>query len=310
MEDNYKEIIENYLSLMHEALKREDYQVYGVVRDMIDETISDRVHALDLMNEADTTNFGVLNHIFRAELPRLLRENRKAVRDVIRTIKGDSNLLAEFRFYNAVTEGYRGKGAELMTAEEAFDSISEAVIPMIDKDTVSESNAKLRKVMMDCGVIPSDFVSEDAKELYGFGNILLTEKGTVGNIYKFAESRKAICEYMESHKGDGVAEYIDVDEEVRKFEESMSENLNESEISFVQQIVDFRSPIAEQRKERLLNSLRDDCIKKVTEMLKKDSDNEELNSIKNRLSEMKYSRECVIKDVANLLEIRDILSEE
>ena len=90
----------------------------------------------------------------------------------------------------------------------------------------------------------------------------------------------------------------------------MKTNLNESEMSFVQQITDFRSPIAEQRKEKLFNKLKEDCLTVITSMLKEDSNNEELKGLSSQLNEMVFDRNNIVKDIAKLLEIRDILMDD
>jgi hypothetical protein len=48
----------------------------------------------------------------------------------------------------------------------------------------------------------------------------------------------------------------------------------------------------------------------IDEMLKKDGDNVEIKSLKEQLSSMKYTKEGIVKDVAKLLEIRDILMDD
>ena len=75
-------------------------------------------------------------------------------------------------------------------------------------------------------------------------------------------------------------------------------------------LTDFRTPIAEQRREKLFNSLKNECIKMIDEMLKKDSENIEIKSLKEQLTSMKYTKEGIVKDVAKLLEIRDILMDD
>ena len=45
-------------------------------------------------------------------------------------------------------------------------------------------------------------------------------------------------------------------------------------------------------------------------MLKEDSDNTELNGLSKQINEMKYNKETIIKDLAKLLEIRDILMDD
>ena len=107
-----------------------------------------------------------------------------------------------------------------------------------------------------------------------------------------------------------IKESKNIDDLISEFEDKMKTNLNESEMSFVQQITDFRSPIAEQRKEKLFNKLKEDCLTAIASMLKEDSNNEELKGLSNQLNEMTFDKNNIVKDVAKLLEIRDILMDD
>ena len=124
------------------------------------------------------------------------------------------------------------------------------------------------------------------------------------------ESYHTVCEYMEKHKNDKVNEGKSVDELIDDFENKLKTNLNESEISFVQQITDFKTPIAEQRKEKLFNKFKNECIDKINSMLKEDSNNDELKNLGKQIDEMKFNKDSIVKDIAKLLEIRDILMDD
>ena len=45
-------------------------------------------------------------------------------------------------------------------------------------------------------------------------------------------------------------------------------------------------------------------------MLKEDKNNESLKSLSKQIGEMKYNNETIVGDIAKLLEIRDILSND
>ena len=120
------------------------------------------------------------------------------------------------------------------------------------------------------------------------------------------ESYDNVCKYMEKHKNDTVKDGKTISEMIEEIENKLKTNLNESEISFVQQITDFKSPIAEKRKEQLFNKLREDCISAVDSLLKENS-SDELNAINSQLKEMKFNKDNIVGDIAKLLEIRDIL---
>ena len=307
--NKYQEEFSNYITIMSEALQKDDYKAYEYVKQMLDEAIEDHKHEQELMNEMNTTNFGVLNHIFESELPTLIKTNKKAVKNVINTIKEDKNLKSQFSFYNVLKEKYNGKVADTAKSKEVLEALAKIVCENIDPKTVKASNRKLRKVMIENGVKPSDFVDEDSMKLYENGNVILTTKRNSDNTIELIESYNEVCKWMDAHKEDKKTGK-DADELIREFEKKLKENLTESEISFVQQITDWRSPIAEQRKEKLFNKFKNECLEKINDMLKEDAENVELKGLSDQLSEMKFDKNNIVKDIAKLLEIRDILMDD
>jgi ribonuclease D len=121
------------------------------------------------------------------------------------------------------------------------------------------------------------------------------------------ESVDSLKNYVNKHKDDKVNESVDPQQLIEEFENKLKDTLTESEMSFVKEITDWRSPIAEQRKEKLFNKFKNECIDKVNDMLKEDAGNAELESLKKQLEEQKFNKETIVQDIAKLLEIRDIL---
>ena len=163
--------------------------------------------------------------------------------------------------------------------------------------------------MIECGVKPTEFVDEESMKLYENGNIILSNKRTTNNALNLIESYDAVSKWMDIHKEDKKVGQ-DADQMIKEFEEKLKNNLNESEMSFVQQITDWRSPLAEQRKEKLFNKFKNECIEKINSMLKEDANNVELKGLSDQLSEMKFDKNNIVKDIAKLLEIRDILMDD
>ena len=305
--NKYNKEFSNYIGIMKEALSRENFEAYDAAKEMLEESIEECKHEKELAAQLNTNNFGILNHIFEERLPELFKKNKRAVRDVIKTIKEDNNLMGEFNYYNAIKQ-YRGKITETIDPDIIVSKLNEAIVATINKDTVLKSNAKLRKVLKEHNIIPTDFIDDEMKSLYESGHNILTKKiNAIGNVVTIAESTKNVSEYMNRHKGDLIKEEIDPDKLVREFKERLKDTLTESEMSFVKEITDWRSPIAEQRKEKLFNKFKNECIEKVDEMLKEDAGNIELESLKKQLEEQKFNKDSIVQDIAKLLEIRDIL---
>lgn len=310
MNKEYNKEFSNYINIMSEALKREDFKAYEYTKSMLDECIEECKENKALMNEMKTSNFGVLNHIFESQLPTLLKVNKKAVRDVVKAIREDVNLRSEFNFYNVIKNQYNSDLSSKIGAEVMLNEIADVIINNINQDTVIDSNKKLRKIMEDNNITPIDYVDDDSRKLYESGHILLTNKKKASNMIALMESQKSVCEYMENHKVINDAKKKDVGSLIEEFENKLKTNLNESEMSFVKQITDFKSPIAEQRKEKLFNKFKNECVEKLNKMLKEDKGNESLKSLSKQIGEMKYNNESIVGDIAKLLEIRDILSND
>lgn len=307
--NKYNEEFSNYVSIMNEALQKGDFKAYEIVKSMLDEAIDDCKNEKSLMNEMNTSNFGILNHIFEEALPTLFKENKKAVKNVINTIKKDKNLMCEFHFYNLIRQ-YDGKIGEYVTPEKMIEKINEITKNKINVKTVIESNKKLRKVMKENNIIPMSHLTEKEKKLYESGHNILTKKSNFSNMVTLAESFKVITDKLNENKSIIKENKDNVIDKINEFENSLKSNLTESEISFVQQITDFRSPIAEQRKEKLFNKFKNECIDKINEMLKEDSTNQELVALKEQLEEQKFNKDSIVKDIAKMLEIRDILMDD
>ena len=304
----YKEEFSNYISIMKEALDRENFDAYSTAKEMLDESIEECKHEKELESQLDTNNFGVLNHIFEERLPELFKKNKKAVRDVIKLIKEDKNLSAQFDFYENI-RNYKGKITEMVDPIQFLSQFNAVVEKhgLINKDTIIESNKKFRKVLKENNVVPTEFISEETMNLYNAGHNILAKKQTLKNMAILTESVDLVKNYMNKHKDDKVNESVDPQKLINEFEEKLKDTLTESEISFVQQITDWRSPIAEQRKEKLFNKFKNECIDKLNEMLKEDAGNVELEGLKKQLEEQKFNKDSIVTDIAKLLEIRDIL---
>lgn len=297
----------NYIEIMTEALNKNDFESYDYIKTVLDEAVDEKRQKVELMKEVETNNFGILNHIFESELPRLIKTNKKAVRDVIKTIKEDKNLIGEFNFYNVLKNQYSESRSKLINPKDIVLEMMN--VANVDKKTLMESNRKLRKVLKENGVVPSDFVDDESRKLYESGHILLSKERNSKNLFSITESFNVVSEYVDKHKKkDGDVKTID--SMIESFENSLKENLNESEMSFVKQITDFKSPIAEQRKEKLFNKFKNECIDKLNKMLAEDSSNTELVALKSQLEEQKFNKETIVKDIAKLLEIRDILMDD
>ena len=90
--NKYNKEFSNYISIMKEALERENFEAYDAARVMLDESIEERKEQKALEDQVNTTNFGILNHIFEERLPELFKNNKKAP-EVIASLPADRIML-------------------------------------------------------------------------------------------------------------------------------------------------------------------------------------------------------------------------
>jgi len=308
--NNYNKEFANYIRIIGEALKNEDFDAYNSAKMMLDEAVSEKREFNELKKQLNTLNFGILNHIFEEELPTLIKTNKKGVRAVIALIKEDKNLVGQFNLYNVIKTKYNGNAAKMIDSSEMLDKLVESAEKDIDSKTLLKSNKKLRNVMIENNIVPSKFISSEDKNLYEAIDNIITSKRSTSNMVSLMENYHTVCQYMDAHKDDNKSKGKTFDEIVEEFEKNLKDNLNESEISFVQEITDFRTPLANKRKERLFNEIKTQCLGALEKMLKEDTSNEELSSLKEQISGMAFNNETIVNDIAKLMEIRDILVEE
>ena len=75
-ENKYQKEFSNYIKIMDEALQKNDFKAYEYAKSILDESIEESKERQSLLNEMNTNNFGVLNHIFEQQLPTLFKSNK------------------------------------------------------------------------------------------------------------------------------------------------------------------------------------------------------------------------------------------
>lgn len=305
--NNYIKKIGNYTTKMNEALQNKDFETYAILKSLQESIITDYKKEEDLKKERNTNNFGILNHIFEDALPKLFKTNKKAVKTFISTIKEDKNLLSQFQFYNAIRQ-YDGKE----DSDVFLNEILSLTKNNINYDTIVKSNEKLKNILIENNVISSDFINDDAVSLYENCNYILTKKKTVNNINRINECKSKVSEYMDSHINILNEEKMNVLNMIKEYRENLKTNLTEEEQSLVKQITDFRTPLAEDNRKKLFNKFKNECLEHINQMLKESNDDDKtaLNGLKEQLTKQEYCAETIVKDIAKLLEIRDVLLEK
>lgn len=301
----YNKEFTHYANVIAEALTKGDLNTYKAADTLLKESVSAYEMERKLERQLDTNNFGVLNHIFEQELPRLFKSNKKAVKEVVKLIKEDKNLFNQFNLYKALKD-YSSASVD---SETYVKRLMETFDHKINHDYAScaESNKKFRNKLVENNVMPSDFIDDKHMELYENIGALISSKTNLSNTMSLLEAEKKVADMLKGNKKEAAPKQkVDA---IREFEENMKETLTESEIDLVKTITSAREPLAEARREKLFNAYRDECIKKVNEMIEAEPSNEELKGLKSQIESKTYNKESIVEDMAKLLAIRDVLDE-
>lgn len=301
----YSKEFSHYANVIAEALSKGDLSTYRAADALLKESVSAYEMEKKLEAQLNTRNFGVLNHIFEQELPRLFKTNKKAVREVVKLIKEDKNLLNQFNFYKALKE-YNSSSVD---SETYLKRLVEEFDNKINHENLccAISNEKLRDTLIENNVVPSEFIDEKDMSLYEDVETLTCTKVLLSNTLSILEAEKRVANMLnENKKVEDSKPKVDA---IREFEENMRDTLTESEIDLVKTITSAREPIAEAKREKLFNSYRDECIKKVDEMIASEPYNDELKGLKQQIESKTYNKETIVEDMAKLLAIRDVLDE-
>ena len=261
----------------------------------------------DISNEItkESVNFGVMNHIFEDALPTLFKKNPKAVKEFISTIKEDKNLLYQFQFYKAL-EKYNKD----INSKDYINEALEIVKNNINKKTITESNGKLAKIISAYNIKPIQRIPDESVELYESCDFLFKREKVLTNLREINEKLNKVINYTEK--------YYDFTNEgdtknlfsmVENFEKKYNSLLNEEEKDFVKEIMNFKKGEKDEKKEKLFNRFKNECLNTINKLISEsDSDDKEgLLAIKEQIMEKEYCAETLVRDMAKLLEIRDIL---
>lgn len=288
------------------ALEEKNFDLYDTL--MKEANIAYDEYKRDSALTYECTNFGMANYIFEDALPTLFKSNPKAVKEFISTIKEDKNLLYQFQFYKAL-EKYNKD----INSKDYINEALEIVKNKINKKTINESNGKLAKIINAYNIKPIQRIPNENVELYESCDFLFKREKLLTNLREINENINKVVKFTEK--------YYDFTSEgdtknlfsmVENFEKKYNSLLNEEEKNFVKEIMDFKQGEKDEKKEKLFNRFKNECLNTINKLISEaDSDEKEgLLAIKEQIEEKEYCAETLVKDMAKLLEIRDILMSE
>ena len=88
-------------------------------------------------------------------------------------------------------------------------------------------------------------------------------------------------------------------------------SLNEAEQALVNDIMNARTSVAESRRQTLFNKIKNECVDKINKMIEENSgdEKERLLNLKETILLKEYDKNSIVEDIAKLLEIGAVLSD-
>lgn len=285
------------------ALEEKNFDLYDTL--MQEANMAYDEYKRDSALTYECTNFGMANYIFEDALPKLFKSNKKAVKEFISTIKEDKNLLYQFQFYKAL-EKYNKD----LNSKEYINEALEIVKNNINQKTINESNGKLARLITKYNIKPTETISNENMDLFESCDFLFKNTKRLTNLTTINENVNKVVKYTEKYydfTNDDVTKNIF--SMVENFEQKYNSLLTEEEKDFVKEIMDFKKEDKDNKKEKLFNKFKNECLNTINKLIAEstDDDKDGLMAIKEQIEEKQYCAETLVKDMAKLLEIRDIL---
>jgi hypothetical protein len=291
----------DYISKASEALENGHFDEYEDMMSKAEEYY--KLYREDSKLTYECTNFGMANFIFEDALPVLFKTNKSLIKEFIETIKNDKNLWAQFKFYNAL------KNIQETTVKELYVNGALSLLKKaINIKTLNESNKKVCDLIAKNNIKPNEAINEDTLRYFESCDYLFKHNPTFSNLNLMNENLNTVVNYC-NHKNDKCQE-IDLFDVMESFENKYRNILTEEEKNIVKEIISSKTDGMCNKKEELFNKFKNECINAIISLIESadDTEKEGLNIIKEQLDVMVFCENTLVKDIAKLLEIKDILN--
>lgn len=291
---------------MNEAMQKDDFELADRLLKESNEAYNRYKECSSIPDANRSMSFGELNYMLENELPNLFSKNKAALKECTKLIKEDKNLLSQFKFIDSLRK-YNCNG----NAKEYVNESLSLVKNSIDKKTLKESMDKLALLLAKYE-IGGQTINEDISRYFKDCEKVLVEDKKLSNLTEYTNAINSIADYIESHKSPIAENKKSIEAMSEDLEKKMA-NLTEEEQSLVKDIIDFKQPKVEQKQKDLFNKFKNECIETISGLIGEsgsEDDIDSLQAIKEQLESKEYCKETIVQDIAQLLEIRDVLIEK
>lgn len=256
----------------------------------------------------ETKNFGIVNSIIENSLPSIFKgkEGRKIAKEYISLIKEDKNLSSQYQLYNTLLEK---KNVHSMDDEKTLDFVKEVVdicLESINQKELKKSNEKLVSFLQSHNINESVDVT-DILPVCEAIEFVITNKKKISNLVKYNENINIIKEHLMNKEDENFNDIVNEEEDVvvKEFNEKHGTSFVKEQREMVNDL------LSEDKKQGVFDKCKNNCLESINNLLSiapSQDLKETLLNYKEKLLNKQYNENTVVEDVANLLELNDLLN--
>lgn len=289
---------------MKEAMKNGEITLADQFLQEMEDAYERYKEAANFEDSTRDASFATLNMALENAIPTLFVKNKSAVKDCIKLIKEDKNLLTQFKFCNAL-KNFNCDTDAMSYVNESLELVSKD----IDMKTLKESNSKLANLMIKYNIRPAKEINESDIDFANSCNYLLEHKKKLSNLTEFTNNVKVVSDYIVENKKEN-GKKLNVLAMAEQVEKKLN-SLNEDERALVKDIMAVNNSVAESRRQTLFNKIKNECVEKINKMISENEgdEKERLLNLKETIMLKEYDKNSIVEDIAKLLEIGAVLSD-
>lgn len=251
----------------------------------------------------ESRNFGIIYQVIESNVPTLLetKEGQKALRKIIKTIKGNKILHEQFKAYNNLQPLHKINNVDEYIAE------SLSLVPKFNKKDVKENNERLIKLIKKYNLDEMVDIDDEKLDLFESIEFVTMNKKSLKNIDDYVNATKMIKESIinlpvSETKDFSIEDYA---EEINNVSENIAKDLNSAEIKLLKEVTNGNS-------EEYFNECKSKTLSKLDEMISNEKDIEtksRLSKIYEKINNKRYNKKNAIVDIAEMVEMQDAIDD-
>lgn len=315
MENDYQELYHKGSVLMQSALKKygngdfeggnKDREEANKYYDSAEQETNAEIEKMNSLY-GESRNFGVIYKVIEENTDNLYNDKnkRKVFKGIIKLLKEDKTLNTEFKLYNALRNPV-GVDNVPTYVDEAFNLAKSS----LDEKKIRESNEKLLKAVQKANLFEFVDIDDDEMELYENVEYILLNNVTFQNLNEHSVAKAKVRNYVNKHNLNETIERpteSNYKEKYREITEKYSTGLTNDEYKLISEIYESKD------KKLLFEKKKYEAINALTEYAKtsNDSDKEDVVMIVEKLNAKEFNEKTLLSDIAELVEISQIMNED